>query len=172
MSHILLIYSSVNGQTEKIMRQIEKNLVEHHTTLIPLKRALDLDITSYDRVLIGASIRYGNYRKELFTFVKKHKTFLTSSASGFFSVNLTARKAEKATPQTNRYIEKFLQIADWKPKYLAVFAGALQYSQYNWWQTRVIQMIMKITGGSTDTSKDIEFTDWNLVDHFACHFMQ
>ncbi|MNG25576.1 Protoporphyrinogen IX dehydrogenase [menaquinone] [compost metagenome] len=51
-----------------------------------------------------------------------------------------------------------------------MFAGALRYSRYNWWQTRIIQLIMMITGGSTDTSQDIEFTDWEKVRAFAREF--
>ncbi len=67
-------------------------------------------------------------------------------------------------------MKKFLRLSPWKPKTLGVFAGALRYSRYNWWQTRLIQLIMMITGGSTDTSQDIEFTDWEKVRAFAREF--
>ena len=56
---------------------------------------------------------------------------------------------------------------DFKPKLSQVFAGALYYSKYNLVQKLLLKFIMKITGGSTDTTRDIEFTNWQSVDNFA-----
>ena len=41
-----------------------------------------------------------------------------------------------------------------------MFAGALLYPRYKWIDRVMIQLIMKITGGETDTTKEIEYTDW------------
>ena len=65
---------------------------------------------------------------------------------------------------------KFDQLSQWHPRLKGVFAGALLYSRYNWWQTLLIQLIMKMTGGSTDKSKDIELTDWSKVEAFSNDF--
>ncbi len=61
----------------------------------------------YDRVVIGASIRYGHFHPALDRFVKKHTAVLNKLPGAFYSVNLVARKAEKRTPQTNSYTRKF-----------------------------------------------------------------
>jgi menaquinone-dependent protoporphyrinogen oxidase len=53
-----------------------------------------------------------------------------------------------------------------------VFAGALLYSKYGFVDKFMIRLIMKITGGETDTSKDIEYTDWHKVDDFALKIIQ
>lgn len=171
MSRILLVYSSVNGQTYKIAQFIQQQLKEHQIKLCALDDAFTLDIAEFDRVLIGASVRYGNYRKDVFSFIDKHHDFLVATDSGFFSVNLTARKPEKKKPEHNRYMTKFFQNTPWRPKHLGVFAGALKYSQYKWWQTLLIQMIMKMTGGTTDSSRDYEFTDWKDVSAFSRQFV-
>lgn len=34
----------------------------------------------------------------------------------------------------------------------------------------MIRLIMKITGGETDTSKEIEYTDWQKVEFFTEQF--
>lgn len=34
----------------------------------------------------------------------------------------------------------------------------------------MIQFIMRITGGETDTSKEVEYTDWQKVEAFADQF--
>jgi menaquinone-dependent protoporphyrinogen oxidase len=48
-----------------------------------------------------------------------------------------------------------------------VFAGALRYPRYRWFDKVMIRFIMRMTGGETDTSKEVEYTDWNEVGQFA-----
>lgn len=163
-----MIYSTVDGQTKKIFTAIQQVVeTQYECELISLEECQHIDMAIFDKIVIGASIRYGHLNKKLYQFIDRYKTQLDEKDNAFFCVNLTARKPEKNTPETNAYMQKFLQLSPWLPKQQAVFAGALLYSKYNWWQTLIIQLIMKITGGSTDKSKDIEFTDWNVVERFA-----
>ena len=92
--------------------------------------------------------------------------------AAFISVNLVARKPQKNTPETNLYTRKWLLQSPWTPRQVIVVAGALRYSQYNWWQKRIIQLIMWMTGGSTDTKQDVEFTNWSDVQKFAEQFLK
>jgi len=165
----LVLYSSVDGQTVKIINRIIE-LIEGEATLINIDDNPEVDFSLYDKVLIGGSIRYGNFRKNLLTFVNQHKTQLDSLPNAFFVVCLTARNPEKAIPANNAYMAKFDQLSEWQPRLKGVFAGALLYSRYNWWQTLIIQLIMKMTGGSTDSSQDIELTDWSKVETFSRDF--
>ncbi len=168
MKKMLVLYSTVDGQTLKIIKAIQ-DVVEsdYQCEVVNIAECQHIDISIFDKVVIGGSVRYGHLNKTLYQFVEKHKTDLDKADNSFFCVNLTARKAEKNTPETNAYMQAFLAKSNWVPKNQAVFAGALLYSKYNWWQTLIIQMIMRITGGSTDKSKDIEFTDWLKVEKFA-----
>lgn len=121
-------------------------------------------------MLIGASIRYGHFNKTVNTFVTTHLRELQRLPSGFFSVNLTARKPEKRTPQTNAYTRKFLLQSPWQPDCCAVFAGALRYPRYGFFDRIMIQLIMRMTGGETDATKEVEYTDWAQVGRFAHEF--
>ncbi|WP_019613586.1 menaquinone-dependent protoporphyrinogen IX dehydrogenase [Psychromonas ossibalaenae] len=168
-SKTLVIYSSVDGQTLKIIERIT-NLIEGDITLCNVDENPQVDFSRYDKVLVGASVRYGNFRKNLLNFVNAHKAHLDLLPNAFFLVCLTARKPEKANPANNAYMAKFDQLSLWHPRLKGVFAGALLYSRYNWWQTLLIQLIMKITGGSTDKSRDIELTDWEKVEVFSKDF--
>lgn len=168
MKKMLMIYSTVDGQTKKIFTAIQQAVAaQYECELLSLDECQHIDMAIFDKVVIGASIRYGHLNKNLYKFIARYKSQLDEKDNAFFCVNLTARKPEKNTPETNAYMQKFLQLSPWQPKQQAVFAGALLYSKYNWWQTLIIQLIMKITGGSTDKSKDIEFTDWAVVERFA-----
>ncbi|HDR1866294.1 TPA: menaquinone-dependent protoporphyrinogen IX dehydrogenase [Pasteurella multocida] len=163
----LILYSSCDGQTKKIAEFIASKLSGDVQTQ-PLTEKTD--ITKADRIVIGASIRYGHFDKVLDKFVKKQTALLSQKPNAFFAVNLTARKAGKDTPETNVYVRKFLQRIDWQPHLAAVFAGALYYPRYSFFDRTMIRLIMKITGGETDTSKEIEYTDWQKVESFTEQF--
>ncbi|MDN2664070.1 menaquinone-dependent protoporphyrinogen IX dehydrogenase [Psychromonas sp. 14N.309.X.WAT.B.A12] len=168
-ANTLILYSSVDGQTLKIINRIKQS-IEGEVTVINVDDKLEIDFTLYNKVLVGASIRYGNFRKNMINFVNQHKQQLDALPNAFFVVCLTARKPEKAVPENNAYMKKFEQLSAWQPQHKAVFAGALLYSRYNWWQTLLIQLIMKMTGGSTDKTQDMELTDWQKVEQFGEHF--
>ncbi len=53
------------------------------------------------------------------------------------------------------------------PKKMAVFAGKVDYPKYRLIDKYMIRLIMWITRGPTDVSKNFEFTDWNKVEEFA-----
>ena len=165
----LVLYSSVDGHTLKIIDRINE-LVADEMEIIDIDQCSKIDFSQYQKVLIGASVRYGNLRKNLLAFINTNKAELDKLPNAFFLVCLTARKPEKSLPSNNAYMLKFDRLSEWQPQFKAVFAGALLYSRYNWWQTLIIQLIMKITGGSTDKSKDIELTDWEKVDTFSKDF--
>lgn len=171
----LLLYCSTDGQTKKIITQIANELRQHGyecdvRDLTTLNQSLNL--AAYDKVLIGASVRYGHFNKKLDKFITSHLLQLNAMPTAFFGVNLTARKAEKSTVETNTYIRKFLDRTPWKPSLTAVFAGALLYPRYKWIDRVMIQLIMKMTDGETDTTKEIEYTDWHKVSEFVTRFVQ
>ncbi|WP_108648901.1 menaquinone-dependent protoporphyrinogen IX dehydrogenase [Dongshaea marina] len=172
MSKVALLYSSHNGQTLKIAQAIQKQINGGCCELFDLHQKPQLSLEHYNMVIIGAAIRYGHFDASLYRFIKDNQQHLSTMPSAFFGVNLTARKPGKDIPEGNAYIQTFLKKSSWQPKLVDVFAGALNYSQYNWWQTLLIQMIMKMTGGSTDSSRDIEFTNWQRVQSFAANCLQ
>ena len=132
-----------------------------------IDEALNLNMANYEKIIIGASIRYGDHHKDLYSFIKKYKDIIEVKENAFFSVNAVARKPEKNKPETNPYIKKFLKRTSWKPKKLGVFAGKIDYPKYNFFDKQMIRLIMWITKGPTDPKKTYEFTNWNKVKNFA-----
>jgi len=167
----LVLYSTRDGQTHAIASYIANCMKEkYECDVIDLLHAQHVTLSRYDKVLVGASIRYGHFNAVLDKFVKQNIQQLNSMPSAFFAVNLTARKPEKRTPQTNSYVRKFLLGTPWKPAMCGVFAGALRYPRYRWVDKVMIQLIMRMTGGETDTSKEVEYTDWEQVKKFVEDF--
>lgn len=172
MSRTLLAFSSVDGQTRKISLRL-KELLEaagEQVALAEIGKDDALDASVFDRIIIGASVRYGKYRPQVHAFIERHRAAIEASRSGFFSVNLVARKPGRATPETNPYIKGFMEKARWTPTHVAVFAGMLDYPRYGFLDRQVIRLIMWITAGPTDPTVREEFTDWQAVESFAAQF--
>lgn len=125
----LILFSTRDGQTREIASYLASELKELgiQADVANVHRIEEPQWENYDRVVIGASIRYGHYHSAFQAFVKKHATQLNSMPSAFYSVNLVARKPEKRTVQTNSYARKFLMNSQWRPDRCAVIAGALRY---------------------------------------------
>ena len=168
MFRSLFIYSSTDGHTKTICENIISYAPSTSSIkLISLNEVSNIKISEYDKIIIGASIRYGRHNRKVLDFVKKNKNALDLKKTAFFSVNVVARKLEKNSPTTNPYVIKFLKKTNWKPNNIAVFAGKVDYPNYNFINKNIIRFIMMITNGPTDTSQSFEFTNWEEVKKFA-----
>tara|TARA_B100001250_G_scaffold368136_1_gene350615 strand:- start:2168 stop:2680 length:513 start_codon:yes stop_codon:yes gene_type:complete len=165
MEKSLIIYSTVDGQTKSICENISTYANNTCVDILPI--SAEINLNDYKVIVIGASIRYGKYREEVYKFINRNHELLEIKENAFFSVNVVARKPEKNSPTTNPYLTKFLKNVKWKPKKLAVFAGKIEYPKYKLIDKYAIKFIMWITKGPTDTSQSYEFTDWKKVEIFA-----
>jgi len=165
MKKSLITYSTVDGQTKEICKRISNLSNNTFVEVLPINEVKNID--QYETIVIGASIRYGKYRKEVFKFIDNNIKQIENKDNAFFSVNVVARKEEKSSPETNPYVIKFLNNINWVPKKIGVFAGKIDYPSYKFFDKYAIKFIMWITNGPTDTSKTFEFTDWKKVEEFT-----
>jgi len=168
MAKILLLFSTTDGQTQLIVEKISFFCkVNNDVTVKPLRKFNYADLINYDKVVLGASIRYGKHQDEVDRFIKSKLPLLQEKISFFFSVNVVARKPNKNSPHTNPYMKKFLKKLNWHPSHTEVFAGKVDYPSYGFFDKHIIRFIMWITKGPTDLTMCHEFTDWEKVERFA-----
>ncbi|MGA7985132.1 MAG: menaquinone-dependent protoporphyrinogen IX dehydrogenase [Burkholderiales bacterium] len=169
MSKILFLYSTVDGHTLKICRRLQQVVEQarHQTTLAALQGRPDIELEPFDKIVVGASIRYGKHRPLVAEFMRANRRILEHKPSAFFSVNIVARKPNRSAPETNPYVRKFLRQIGWRPRQVAVFAGMLDYPRYGFWDRQMIRFIMLLTRGPTDPRSVVEFTDWEQVEAFG-----
>jgi menaquinone-dependent protoporphyrinogen oxidase len=168
-SRILILYSTTDGHTRRICERLQR-VIEgqgHQVTLVDLEAGPDFDLAPFDKLVIGARIRYGRHSPRVAEFVNRYRKFLVDKPSAFFSVNIVARKPEKNRPETSPYVRRFLSQVSWRPTQAAVFAGKLDYPKYGFWDRTIIRFIMWMTRGPTDPATVVEFTDWGEVDAFG-----
>jgi len=102
MKSTLIIFSSTDGQTQKICKRImefEKN--KNDSQIVSISEARNTDLSQFQRIIIGASIRYGKHKPDLYNFIESNIDEISNKENAFFSVNVVARKPEKNTPNTN-----------------------------------------------------------------------
>ena len=169
----LIIYHSRFGQTQKIVSKMQAALsASCDIQLVNIDQLTMSDMQSLltdtlDFLIIGAPIYYGHHAKRITQFIQTNHLQLQNIPCAFFSVNLTARKPDKATPENNPYLIRFLQKTKFNPTLTAVFAGKLQYPSYNFLDKFMIQLIMRMTHGVTDTNQIVEYTNWKAVASFC-----
>ena len=169
MAKILIIFSTTDGHTRKICLRLQEVIENqgYQVTVISVDDVSGIDLNTYDKIVIGASIRYGKHSPKIYGFIKENTRILDAKSNAFFTVNVVARKPEKNTPETNPYLIKFLKQIEWRPKKLAVFAGKIDYQKYSSLDRFMIRLIMWMTKGPTDPKANIEFTNWKQVEEFG-----
>lgn len=171
MSRILLLYASVEGQTELIAERMARKLREKgHSVDMQPADAQQADFAAYDGVIIGASIHYGHHPAYVRALVRRQRDAIAARPNAFFSVSLSAGGPRPKPAAAQRYIDKFLRRTGWQPQLVASFAGAVKYSVYGPIKRRVMIVFVGLGGGETDTSRDYEYTDWQAVERFAGDF--
>jgi menaquinone-dependent protoporphyrinogen oxidase len=168
VSRILLLYSSVYGQTLKISEFIQAEARAHGDEIVvrPLAQGAP-DAGDFDALVVGSSIRHGKHHAEVMDFVRAQRELLDRMPSAFFSVSLIARKPTKQTPETNQYVREFVAKSPWKPRLIGIFGGVLDYQRYRVFDRYAIRFIMTLTKGPTDLHTNVEFTDWDKVREFT-----
>ena len=165
---IEIIYVSQDGQTSKIARYIQQYLasrqIEARLTDITHNVAHTLS-PEVKHIVLGVPIRYGNPMHQAKAWLANQD--VTDIGISAFNVNLTARKPEKSELSSCPYAHKFIKILPEKATHVAIFAGALDYARYSWFDRKMIQFIMWITKGPTHSDSRIEYTQWTAVDKFS-----
>jgi len=169
MAHIVFVYSTVDGHTIEICERLREVAARggHQVSLQELTAGSEIDLEPFDRIVIGASVRYGKHRPEVTRFIEENLEKLQTTPSAFFSVNAVARKPDKREVQSNPYVRKFFEQISWKPPLVAIFGGKIDYPVYRFWDKTMIRLIMWITNGPTDPNATFDFTDWEEVETFG-----
>lgn len=175
MARILIVYGTTEGHTAHIVDRManairsEGHEVEVHDSKEVRKHAVT---GTFDGIIVGGSVHAGDHQTSLREFVKLNRELLRRVPSAFFSVSLAAAMPdEEAAAERQAMVEKFIRETGWEPRQVETVAGALVYSQYNFFIRHMMKLIVKRHGSTDlDTSRDYDFTDWEAVERFAREF--
>ena len=178
-----VLYATREGHTQRIAEHVAADLrlrglhpeVENLGTW-----AAAINLRDYSGVILAASVHAGVHESEMVKFVKTNRTALEAMPAAFLSVTLSEAGAERAdaTPlehaafvaDVEQVIGRFFEETGWRPQHVKPVAGALLYTRYNVLLRFLLKRIARKSGGSTDTSRDHVYTDWQALDQFVNEF--
>ena len=168
----LVVYGTTEGQTRKIARFMETILLEagHQVTIADASDEPPAP-KDFDAILVGSSIHVHKYQAAVAHYITQYADELNKIPGAFFSVCLAvASDMEEEHREAEKITSDFLAQTGWKPWMTTQIAGALKYTEYDFFKRLIMKMISKREGRTTDTSKDYEYTDWNAVKIFVNGF--
>lgn len=166
---VLIAYVSHDGQTARIAHRIGEKLVAsgHSVDVVDLVRSTCTP-EGVRAVVLGSSLRYGRHAKRLRVWIGRHRERLGTLPGSFFSVSLVAASTrDRDRGVADRLAADFLAAAGWRPDLVRCFGGALRYRQYGALFRLLMRRIAAKSGGSSDTSRNHDYTDWEAVDALA-----
>jgi menaquinone-dependent protoporphyrinogen oxidase len=172
MSRTLIVYGSSEGQTAKIARAIAIRLnLDGIDTDVVQAGTRDPRPCHYAAIIVAGSVHAGGYQKPVAKWIRAHLAEFGNVPTAFVSVCLgVISKKEKDRDEARAMPRRFADGLAWHPTVIKVVAGALPYTQYNFFTRWIMKRIVSEAGGDTDTSRDYEYTDWKDLNDFADRF--
>ncbi len=169
---ILLIYGTTEGQSRKISNFITEQLeaVGHDVECLDSRRKMDgLQISSFDAAIIVGSVHQKLHQEALCNFAIAHRSELQKISTLLFSVSLSAAFSNgKAEAQS--YIDLFVDRTGFNPNSYALVAGALRYSEYDYFMAQVVEHV--VLASHENITEDREFTNWQQLEIDIDNFME
>ncbi|HSA56274.1 MAG TPA: flavodoxin domain-containing protein [Gemmatimonadaceae bacterium] len=173
---ILIIYATSYGQTGKIATRMAEVLRRsgYDVTVVDARENGErVRLETFDGVIIGASLIARGLQPAVDRFVRANLDALNRLPTLFFQVSASAGSTRpEGRDAAQRLLDRYLSATGLRPDLSASIAGAINYTRYNpllrWYMKRA----SKLNGGSTDTSRDHEYTDWVQVEAIANGFVE
>lgn len=172
MRELLIVYGTTEGQTRKIAEFLAGEAREHgygcavyDATLAPA----DLDLARFTKVIIAASVHMERHQTAVTHFVREHRAALQKIPSAFLSVSLSAAGHAEECYDAWAYTRQFLSETDWQPPQVHVVAGALRFSEHDFFKRWAMKRLAKEK--RAERNEDHEYTDWAELSRFIKDFL-
>ncbi|MCG8441742.1 MAG: hypothetical protein MI723_08035 [Caulobacterales bacterium] len=173
MGCIAIIYGTTEGQTRKIARELADHFIRRRdeVRLVDATHPPAEDpLAGADAVIVAASLHVERYQSSVVHFAAEHARQLNALPSAFVSVSLSALGDEEDAANVDLCVDRFSEQTGWTPGTVHQAAGALRYTQYDFFKRWIMKRIAKEHGLPTQSGGDFEFTDWAALQRFAEDF--
>jgi menaquinone-dependent protoporphyrinogen oxidase len=161
----LIVYATKHGSAKECAETLTKGL-SGKVDVYNLKENGALDLSKYDKVIIGGSIYAGTMHKEIKDFCTKNLDELKNKKLGFFICCMNKKEAEKQL--NNAFPQELLDIASVKKS----FGGQFKFKEMNFLEKLITKMVSKALAKedpslAVDTKKDISMLSQENISEFV-----
>ncbi len=156
-----IVYSTKYGCTEKCAIFL-KDKLSGSIDLYNLKSNINIDISTYNKIIIGGSIYAGKIRREVSEFCSANNELLKQKKIGLFICGMLHENAE--TEINSSYSEDLLNSAIVKE----FFGGEFRFDKMKSLDKFLVKLVSKDKNQSQiDTSNDISTISEDIINNFA-----
>jgi len=140
----LIVYASKYGCTQKCTELLSKKLSDK-VDIINLKEVNDIDISKYEKIIIGGSIYIGKIQKEVTEFCSKNLDKLKEKRIGLFICGM--QEGDIINTELNQnFNSELIEIADAKE----CFGGEFIFDKMNFIEKLIVKKVSKVTSNKSN----------------------
>lgn len=170
-----IAYATIEGQTRKIAEAIAETIEKggDGAVIMNVSDMFEYTLERPDGVILCAPIHAGRYPTAFSDFVHRESEWLNAVPSAFVSVTLSILSDDEAErDEARRFAGTLANETGWEPRLVHHAAGALRYTEYDFFKRWMVRRLADKRGAPVDTAQDFELTDWTALSAFVDEFLK
>jgi menaquinone-dependent protoporphyrinogen oxidase len=149
--------------------ELHKYIFSKNGDIVEIKNVREtVDLTSYDRIVIGSPIRYDKWMPNARKLVKNNQETLSKIPVAFFFTCLVmSTKNDKTARQAKGYSDRLYDIAPLvKPVSVGEFVGVLDYSRLSSFSRMILKLylvILRVKERDRSIGKEGDYRNWHAI---------
>jgi len=171
---VLIVCGTTEGQTRTIAERAAAQIrnLGHEARLYDSSDVFDkLQIGAFTAIVAAASVHQQVHQETVTAFATAHREQLNAKLTAFISVSLSAA-LESDGLEAQGYVDRFMTETGWRPTKTLLLAGALRYTEYDYFKQQIVKYTVLKGRGSSNTRRDFEYTDWEALSEFVDSFLE
>ncbi|MCK5149231.1 flavodoxin domain-containing protein [bacterium] len=133
----LIVYATRHGCTRACAKKMEDQL-GNDVTLFEIKKNHQIDIASFDRIIVGGSIHAGQIQKSVPGFLNTHHDVLMTKVLGLFLCCMDEKKAQEQFDKVFSQELRDYAIA------CGILGGAFYFDRMNFLEKTIVKKIVGV----------------------------
>lgn len=171
---VLVAYGTVEGQTGKIARFIEKIVQEHGDTATLTDTAdprENVDPAQFSQIVVAASVHERRHPGAFEAFVTANQAILNEKPTLLLSVSLSAA-FDEGLEDAQDYADEMKMRTGLLPAGEMLVAGAVRSQSYGYYETQVLRYVVLRDRDYDFSAKEHDFTDWKALRSGVSAFLE
>jgi menaquinone-dependent protoporphyrinogen oxidase len=144
----LIAYGTKHGCSQKCAMELSRELKDK-IEIVNLRDKINIDLSKYDRVVLGGSVYIGRIQKEVTDFISGNLEELLKKEIGLFICGMQENDMIKKEINENFPAELIN-----KAKTVKHFGGEFNFNKMNFMEKVIVKKVSKVTSDKSDILHD------------------